>query len=83
MHDTIFLLSSAVDAASRHRWTAQLPNLRVEGKVVNNPKKKDPTAEIYLCAIISKPLAQMASTILALSSRSATLSFCCRNIDAC
>jgi hypothetical protein len=40
MHDTIFRLSSAVDAASRHRWTAQLPNLRVEGKVVNSPKKR-------------------------------------------
>jgi hypothetical protein len=27
MQETIFRLSSTVDAASRHLWTAQLPNL--------------------------------------------------------
>lgn len=37
----------------------------------------------HLCAIISKPFAHMASTILALSSASATLSFCWRKMEAC
>jgi hypothetical protein len=35
MQETIFRLSSTVDAASRHLWTAQLPNLYVrERKLV-------------------------------------------------
>ena len=37
----------------------------------------------HLWAIISKPRAQIASTILARSFKSATLSFCCRKIEAC
>ena len=34
MQETIFRLSSTVEAASRHLWTAQLPNLHVKEKLV-------------------------------------------------
>jgi len=78
---TILRRSSTVEAASRQRWTAQFPNLRgEEGRLDVNGKEH---FEAYLWAIISKPRAQIASTIFARSSASATLSFCWRKIEAC
>jgi hypothetical protein len=82
IHATIFLLSSRVEAASRHLWTAQFPKLRMKSVTAredNRMKRKN----TYRWAIISKPRVHIASTIFARSSRSATLSFCWRKIDAC
>ena len=64
-------------AALRQCWTAQLPNLRSINYMSNQWANKN------LWAIISKPLIQIALTILAHSFTSATLSFCWRKIEAC